>query len=425
MILQLLKKLIDSRVHIPLFSVIFLILLLSACTEQVTEQTEEEYDPYIYVSGSLKPGETLAQALQNKGLGMTAINPFINQLNDIYNMRRCQPADSFLVRIDSLNVMHELSYFPVRERIVTYSIIRDSVATYHTKIDTLQTDKVLRKIDTTISGSLYQSLRAKRVGPQQIVNFAEIFQWDFDFFLDTREGDRIQMIFEQYMRDGEFVMYGDILIAEYNGRSYKNRAYRYSVGGDSGSYYNKDGESFRKAFLRSPLNYTRISSRFSTGRYHPILKIVRPHNGVDYAAPTGTPVVASSDGVVSHVGWKGGHPTVNGMTGGYGRTVMIRHSNGYETLYGHLSRYGEGIRKGVRVSQNQVIGFVGQTGLATGPHLHYTVYHNGVAIDPLKMDNEPGPPIPADQLPAFKNLTDELDELIHLPVEHIRELVLN
>lgn len=408
-----------------IYLLVLSVFIFNACiTKTVDQQEVEEIDPYIYVEGSLNRGETLAQALQNRGLGYSVITPVLNQLNQIFNLRRCQPADSFSVRLDTLNVIRQLNYYPVREKILTYTVIRDTLGVYHPKIDTLKTEKVLRKVDTTIRGSLYMSLRALGEGPYLIGKLADIFQWDIDFFIDPREGDRIAFVFEQYMLNGEFVKYGEILVAEYNGRNYRNRAYRYVVNNSQGGYYNKEGESFRKAFLKSPLNYTRISSRFSTGRYHPVLKIVRPHNGVDYAAPTGTPVVAASDGVVSHRGWKGGHPTVNGMTGGYGNTVMIRHANGYETLYGHLSRYADGIRKGVRVTQNQVIGYVGQTGLATGPHLHYTVYLNGVAIDPLKMNNEPGPPIPAAKLAEFKSLTEKLDEFISQPVDFFHTFVL-
>lgn len=410
------------------FLILFIlaIVLMTACMSQITDQKEQdeaESDYFIYINGSLKQGETLAEALQSRGVGYSVFTPFLNELNQIYNLRRCQPADSFSVKLDTLNAIHQLSYYPVREKIISYSIFTDSLGTYYARTDSLRTEKVLRKVDTEIQGSLYASLRALGEGPHLIVRFAEIFQWDFDFFLDTREGDRISMVFEQHMLNGEFVQYGDILVAEYNGRNYQNRAYHYTLSDGISHYYNKEGKSYRKAFLRSPLNYTRISSRFSTGRYHPILKIVRPHNGVDYAAPTGTPVVAASDGVVTHAAWKGGHPTVNGMSGGYGRTVMIRHSNGYETLYGHLSRYGNGIRKGVRVKQNQVIGYVGQTGLATGPHLHYTVYLNGTAIDPLKMNNEPGPPVPQEQMERFRLITEILDDYMGYPETHFLNYV--
>ncbi|MBW6516699.1 MAG: M23 family metallopeptidase [Candidatus Cloacimonetes bacterium] len=414
-----------KKINLLLLSLLISFIILSACISQASNLETDEIDHHIYVGGTLNQGETLAQALQNKGLGYSTFTPLLNQLNSVYNLRRCQPADSFLVKLDTLNVIHQLSYFPVREKIITYSVLRDSSGTYYPQVDTLKTEKVLRKVDTAISGSLYSSLRVLGEGPHLIVNFAEIFQWDFDFFLDTREGDRIAFVYEQYMLNGEFVQYGNILVAEYNGANYRNRAYRYVNNEGLAKYYNKEGKSFQKAFLRSPLNYTRISSRFSTGRYHPILKIVRPHNGVDYAAPTGTPVVAAADGIVSHVGWKGGHPTVNGMSGGYGRTVMIRHSNGYETLYGHLNGYAQGIRKGVRVTQNQVIGYVGQTGLATGPHLHYTVYLNNVAIDPLRMNNEPGPPVPKSEMDKFKSLTEKLDNYIGHPVDYFLNYVLN
>jgi murein DD-endopeptidase MepM/ murein hydrolase activator NlpD len=416
---------IENRALAALLFFAITLLIMLSCTNQVIEEQYEEADPYLYVEGSLKQGETLAQALQKRGLGYSVFTPFLDQLNSIYNLRRCQPADSFSVRVDTLNAIHQLSYFPVRERILSYQVIKDTTGIYQARIDTLKTELVLRKVDTTISGSLYASMRALGEGPHLIVKYAEIFQWDFDFFIDPREGDRVVLVYEQYMLNGEFVQYGDILAAEYDGKNYSNRAYRFAVGESNGNYYNREGKSYRKAFLKSPLNYTRITSRFSTGRYHPILKIVRPHNGVDYAAPMGTPVVAASDGVVSHAGWKGGHPTVNGMTGGYGKTVMIRHSNGYETLYGHLNGYAKGVRKGVRVTQNQVIGYVGQTGLSTGPHLHYTVYLNNKAIDPLRMNNEPGPPVPDNLLSEFKNLTEKMDVLIEQPIHYFYDLVVN
>ena len=421
-------KPISCKSFKPLYSLLsflILLLLLTSCIRSLADQKDEEIDHHIYVSGSLNQGETLAQALLKRDLRNTAVYPVLNKLNTVFNLRRCQPADSFFIKLDTLDVIHKLTYYPVRDRIVSYSVIRDTSGTYHSTIDTLQTEIVLRKVDTTISGSLYASVRALGEGPHLIVNFTEIFQWDFDFFIDTREGDRIAFVYEQYMINGVFVKYGSIVVAEYDGVNYKNRAYRYTDSTGSTKYYNKEGNSYQKAFLRSPLNYTRISSRFSPGRYHPVLKIVRPHNGVDYAAPTGTPVVAAADGVVSHVGWKGGHPTVNGMSGGYGKTVMIRHTNGYETLYGHLSGYAQGIRNGVRVKQNQVVGYVGQTGLATGSHLHYTVYLNNVAIDPLRMNNEPGPPVPKNELDKFKLLTEKLDNYIERPVDYFLDLVLN
>jgi len=385
---------------------------------------QEPDDPFIYLGGSLQRGETLAQAIQSRGFKSTTVYPVLNSLNSVYDLRRALPADSFHVKVDTLDIIHRLSFFPSRDKQRIYSVYRDSLGVFHPQIDTLKLEVILRKAEGVISGSLYSSIRALREGPHIVVSFAEIFQWDIDFFIDPREGDKFSMVFEQYMLDGEFVQYGNIVVAEYQSNTYHNRAYRFEVDELGSKYYTSEGESFQKAFLRSPLNYTRISSGFTTGRYHPILKIVRPHYGVDYAAAMNTPVVSVADGVVTHVGWKGGHPTVNGMSGGYGRTVMIRHPNGYETLYGHLNRYGSGIRTGVRVSQNQVIGYVGQTGLATGPHLHYEVHQHKKPIDPLKIKNVSGPPIPENRLDEFKRITEKLDLLIGRPVDDFYDSII-
>lgn len=386
------------------------LLFTVSCGKQFIDDTEEDY--FAYLDGTIRNGETLATSLQRKGLQSTAVYPVVNSLNTAFNLTRCQPSDSFHVKIDTLEVIHSLTYYPVRDKIRSYIVTRDSIGNYCTSIDTLKTELVLTKIEGTINSSLYEAMTSLKESPSLIVKYAEIFQWDIDFFIDPRQGDSFSLVYEQYMANGNFVQYGNILVAEYDGSNYQKRAYRYENKDGGVGYYDSNGKSFKKAFLKSPLNYTRISSYFSTGRKHPILKIVRPHNGVDYAAPTGTPVVASSDGVVTHAGWKGGHPTVNGMSGGYGKTVMIRHANGYETLYGHLNKYGNSISKGVRVKQNQVIGYVGSTGLSTGPHLHYTVYLNGKAIDPLGMNNVPSPPVPNNELESFKYLTKEYDDLL-------------
>ena len=407
-------------------ALIFILFLFLSCGQQIsTIESVEELDPYLYYEGSLKSGQTLAQALQQQGLRNSSVFPVLNSLNSIYDLRRSLPSDSFSVKVDTLEVIHSLRYFPYRDKQHIYSVIRDSLGTFHTQVDTLSLEIILRKAEGTISGSLYSSIRALREGPHIVVSFAEIFQWDIDFFVDPREGDRFSMIFEQFMLNGEFVQYGDIVAAEYHSRNYHKRAYRFVVDEGSSKYYDSKGESFQKAFLRSPLNYTRISSGFTTGRYHPILKIMRPHYGIDYAAPMNTPVVSVADGVVTHVGWKGGHPTVNGMSGGYGKTIMIRHPNGYETLYGHLNNYSTGIRVGTRVSQNQVIGYVGQTGLATGPHLHYEVHLNKRPMDPMKITNVAGPPVPDRLKGDFQRMTEKLDLLMERPVSDFYDTIID
>jgi murein DD-endopeptidase MepM/ murein hydrolase activator NlpD len=221
-----------------------------------------------------------------------------------------------------------------------------------------------------------------------VLQFADIFAWTVDFLTECRRGDRFRLLYVQETGNGAT----DVLAAAYAQRDTTHIGLSLPREDGGTDYYTPTGTNLRKAFLRSPLNYRRISSRFSYSRYHPILKIRRPHLGVDYAAPTGTPVVSVADGKVSFAGWKGG----------YGRYVKIKHTGGCYTAYGHLSRFARGVRKGARVSQGQVIGYVGSTGLSTGPHLDYRVQMQGRYVDPLRMDVPPAPPVDPDRMPEFR-----------------------
>jgi murein DD-endopeptidase MepM/ murein hydrolase activator NlpD len=244
------------------------------------------------------------------------------------------------------------------------------------------------------------------VPPALIMEFTDIFQWDVDFLVDCRRGDRFDLLVARnYIlgNDGKWRPggYAPIQRASYVAEDTLLRAYRYA--GNRIGYFSADGTPFAKAFLRSPLNYRRISSYFSRGRRHPILKIVRPHNGVDFAAAYGTPVVAAGDGVVRELGYE---------RRGMGRFVRIRHTNRrFETLYGHLSRYARGLKVGKRVRQGEVIAYVGSTGLSTGPHLHYTFKIDGRAVDPLRIPNPGLPPLDGEELVGFRREAQRLDSL--------------
>jgi murein DD-endopeptidase MepM/ murein hydrolase activator NlpD len=234
-----------------------------------------------------------------------------------------------------------------------------------------------------VDRSLFQAVEDARESAPLVLALVSIFESDFDFTADTRKGDRFRVLVEKRYAGDTFVDYGRILAAQYlsegkvlTGVAFENRAGR--VG-----YYDLHGQSLRKTFLKSPLEFTRITSGFTYARPHPILGGVRPHLAIDYAAPTGTPVRAVAEGVVLHAGWDGGN----------GISVRVRHRRAYETMYNHLSRLGPGIRPGARVAQRQVIGFVGATGLATGPHLDYRVAKNGVFVNPLQEKFLPGEPI--------------------------------
>lgn len=218
------------------------------------------------------------------------------------------------------------------------------------------------------------------------------------FFDRPQRGDTFRLIFEEYDKDGSFVKYGDILAAEYQSGSQVSQAVLYQAPDGRKDYFDPAGKSVRKAFLKSPLNYRRISSRFSYSRFHPIFKTFRPHLGVDYSAPSGTPVVASGAGVVTYAGWQGG----------FGKVVEIRHPNGFATTYGHLSGIARGVRTGMRVGQKDLIGYVGSTGCSTGPHLDYRVKANGRYVNPLKMISPPSEPVKQEYLGDFQKHRDNL-----------------
>jgi murein DD-endopeptidase MepM/ murein hydrolase activator NlpD len=251
----------------------------------------------------------------------------------------------------------------------------------------------------TISNSLFLAAADAGISDRTIMNLAGIFAWDVDFVLDIREGDQFRLVYEELWRNGELLGEGDILAAEFVNQGQSYRAIRFADPQGRVDYYTPEGRSVRKAFVRAPLSFTRVSSNFNPRRRHPKLNTIRAHRGVDYAAPTGTPVKAAGDGKVSFRGRKGG----------YGNTVILQHGGNITTLYAHLSRFGK-FRGGQRVRQGQVIGYVGATGLATGPHLHYEYRANGVHRNPRTVKLPDAEPIDPAYLTEFRTVADRLLE---------------
>ena len=247
------------------------------------------------------------------------------------------------------------------------------------------------RLEGVVESSLFGAVEAAGGGAELAVRMAQIYQWDIDFLRDLRKGDRFVVVADRQSVEGEFFGWGTIFAARFvNGKRTLDAVVYPDDDGRLG-YYDLNGHPLRKQFLRSPLKFSRVTSRFSMSRYHPVLKRRMPHYGVDYGAPVGTPVRATADGTV----------TLAGRNGGGGNMVTVRHTNGYETNYLHLSRYGKGVRRGVRVSQGQVIGYVGSTGLSTGPHLDYRVKLNGRWINPLTISSPPVKPLAEDRLQRY------------------------
>jgi len=249
----------------------------------------------------------------------------------------------------------------------------------------------IRTASATIDSSLFQAAETADISDPVALKLANVFAWDIDFVLDIREGDRFTAVYEQIYQDGKYLRDGEVLAAEFvnNGKVY--RAVRFVSDNGSAGYYTPNGLAMRKAFLRAPLEFSRVSSAFNPHRKHPILNTIRGHMGTDYAAPTGTPVHAAGDGHVSFAGWRGG----------YGNALLLAHGGNVSTLYGHMSRFARNIHVGTRVQQGEVIGYVGMTGLATGPHLHYEYLMNGVHKNPQTVGLPGAEPLHADALQKF------------------------
>jgi murein DD-endopeptidase MepM/ murein hydrolase activator NlpD len=266
----------------------------------------------------------------------------------------------------------------------TLKVSRDSAGL---RADVLQNALELRPrtIRGVIASSLFEAVEAEGGHDQTAVALADLFGWDIDFVLDVRPGDTFVVTYDEVWRDGTYLHDGQIEAAEFVNQGRGFRAVRYTDPEGHSHYYTPDGKSVQKAFLRAPVEFTRVSSRFNSARMHPILNRIRAHKGVDYAAPIGTPVHAAGDGRIRFAGWMGG----------YGNLVEIEHSNSIVTVYGHLSRFAHGTHPGARVTQGTVIAYVGMTGLATGPHLHYEYRVNGVFRNPQTVTLPGAAPIDA------------------------------
>jgi murein DD-endopeptidase MepM/ murein hydrolase activator NlpD len=251
----------------------------------------------------------------------------------------------------------------------------------------------VRTASTTINSSLFAAAAAAGISDPVALKLANVFAWDIDFVLDIREGDRFTAVYEQVWQDGKYLRDGEVLAAEFVNAGHTYRAVRFVNGDGSVGYYTPDGRAMRKAFLRAPVDFTRISSAFNPNRLHPILNLIRGHMGTDYAAPSGTPVFAAGDGKVGFMGTKGG----------YGNAIVLQHGNDIATLYGHMSRFARTLHAGSHVSQGETIGYVGMTGLATGPHLHYEYLVNGVHKDPQTVKLPGAESLKADAMARFQS----------------------
>jgi len=307
--------------------------------------------------------------------------------NDVFDVRKMHSGNPYTL-ITSKGTARRLLYFIYEINSIEFVVydFRDSLRVYRDK------KKVSVKVVTSsgkISGSLWKTFENLDLNINLALDLSEVFAWTVDFY-SLQNGDSFKVIYEEMYVDGRMIGIDRILSAYFNTGTRDYYAFLWEDKGKK-AYFDENGQSLQRSFLKAPLRFSRISSRFSRSRMHPILRIARPHFGVDYAAPHGTPVEALGEGRVTEAGWKGG----------YGRFIAIRHNSVYATSYAHLSGYAKNIKPGVHVSQGQVIGFVGSSGLATGPHLDFRVYRNGSPVDPLHLESPPTEPVPASFMPQY------------------------
>ncbi|WP_419603267.1 OapA family protein [Thiolapillus sp.] len=365
----------------------------------VTPTTENNFRKVEHTVGK---GETLASIFKKQGLSPTLLHRIVTSSKEAKGLARIHPGQKLHFVFDENDTLQQLVL--ERSRISSLEIRRNDDS-FGSREITRPVEKHYATATGIIESSLFVDGHKAGLTDAQIMELAQIFGWDIDFALELREGDQFHVIYEEQYLDGEKLRNGPILAAEFINRGNLYKAVRYTDKEGDTSYYDTEGNAKRRAFIRTPVKFSRISSRFTRKRWHPVLKRWRSHKGVDYAAPRGTPVKATGNGKV----------VFRGNKGGYGNVIFLRHGGKYTTVYGHLSRFAKGLKNGKAVKQGQIIGYVGSTGLATGPHLHYEFRVHGKHQNPLTIKLPKTIRLPKREQARFKKSTAplmaQLDEL--------------
>lgn len=363
-------------------------------TQVTVQDTTEDTSPALdWQEHKIRSGETLSSLFRDAGFNDGIMLKVIHGDGEAEKLQRLYAGETIAFATDSEG---ELAAIELKRSLLeTLRISRTD--------DGFEGETIVREPEArpafasgVIDGSLYIAARDAGMSDRLAMELAGIFGWDIDFVYDVRKGDQFEVVYEELYLDGEKFDTGRILSARFVNRGEENIALLYTDSNGDSDYYAPDGASMRKAFLRTPIN-ARVSSPFNKQRRHPVLDVVRPHEGTDYAAPPGTPIKAAGNGRVHFAGWKGG----------YGRTVILSHGDNIDTLYAHMSRLGKGIRNGARVKQGETIGYVGSSGMVTGPHLHYEFHVNGVARNSRTIDLPDASPVPKSELARFRQFADQ------------------
>ncbi len=352
-------------------------------------------DSFTVVPGQVRRGQNLSDILLGKGITMTKIDEISKKSVLTFDVRKMKVNNPYYFFMNKKQGS-KLDYFIYEINPVDYVVydLRDSLRIYREK------KPIITQIKTasgTITSSLWNTMKAQALNPTLAMDLSEIYDCSIDFF-GIKKGDKFRVIYEEDFVNGKSIGIGRIFAAQFVHAGEDFYAFRFTQNNEE-TYFDDKGKSLKKAFLKAPLKFNRISSVFSASRFHPVLKIYRPHFGVDYAAPTGTPVVSIGDGTVIAKAYQ---------AAGGGNYLKIKHNSAYTTSYMHLSGFGPGIASGVRVRQGQVIGYVGATGLASGPHLDYRVFLNGSPVDPLKVKAPPTQPVSEKNMKSYTAHCDSM-----------------
>ena len=377
-----------------------LMVALVACnvnvsdSQEVVEVIQEEIGPYGFcpdslrcVEGKVKDGQFFSTLMMHLGMSAQEAYDLTQKCGQTFDVKSLRVGNSYKAYYDDLT--GSLLYV-IYDRDRTSQVVFSCQPPYEVSVHEKPVATEQRYADVTINTSLWVDMRDAGVSPELIISLSDIYAWTVDFF-GLQKGDRFRVLYEERLCDGDVVAVDTVRYAIFSHNNQDFPCVMYNQGDGGNIYWNEKGESMRKAFLKAPLKFSRVSSGFSYARRHPVTRKVRPHTGVDYAAPKGTPVMTIGDGTVTSIKYEGAG----------GKTVRIRHNSVYSTAYLHLSGYAKGLKVGQRVRQGQVIGYVGSTGRSTGPHLDFRVWKNGTPINPLKMQSPPAEPIKSSSKDAF------------------------
>ena len=398
------------------WGIVLLLLTFSSCKNETTlvnqENPEHEelqlvenlffninVDSFNIETNQVKKNENLSDILNRQNIDYSEIFQLVQKSKGVFDVRKMKRGNSYHL-LRSQDSSAQVSYMIYEKSMVDYVVFQlaDSLAVWTGE---KEVQRVLDTISGVVESSLWVSLQNQKANPQLAMELSDIYGWTIDFF-GIQKGDSYQIFYEKLLVDQDTIGIGNIYAANFNHLNSNYQAY-YFMQDSVGEFFDEDGNSLRKTFLKAPLRFSRISSGFSNSRFHPVLKKYRPHHGVDYAAPSGTPVFTIGDGVVIKKGYQ---------RNGGGNYVKVKHNANYTTVYMHLKGFAKGISVGKKLKQGDLIGYVGATGLATGPHLDFRVFRNGVAINPLKIKSTPAKPVDSLNMNEYMQLVDSLQSYL-------------